>query len=90
MYLTEVEDDGLARVARAQGRSRAAVARDAITEYVTKNAPKREWKSFGMGDSAARGFPPLDHDRLDEILADIVTARHEEESAWQPSSTPDP
>lgn len=90
MYLTEAEDDGLARVARAQKRSRAAVARDAITEYVARNAPSREWKSFGMGDSAARGFPPLDHDRLDEILADIVTKEHQEEIGWPPSSTPDP
>lgn len=90
MYLTEAEDDGLARVARAQGRSRAAVARDAITEYVTKNAQPRSLSFIGSGNSAERGFPPIDHDHLDDEIARLITERHDEEGRWLSSSTPDP
>lgn len=56
-FLVDIPDDDLARLdalAKAQGRSRAAVIRDAVAEHIA--ASTKDWLEAGFGLWAKYGF----------------------------------
>jgi predicted transcriptional regulator len=56
-FLVDIPDDDLARIdaiARADGRSRAAVLRDAVADYITHSS--KDWLEAGFGLWAKHGF----------------------------------
>jgi metal-responsive CopG/Arc/MetJ family transcriptional regulator len=49
--IVEIEDrqiEALDEIARSQGRLRAALIRDAVTEYLVRHAPQRMGSAFGL------------------------------------------
>ncbi len=69
VYLTERESKLLAKLARLEGRSQAAIIREAIAAYVPQSSRDREFE-------LAEGFPRIDADPRpiskiseDELLA---------------------
>ncbi len=56
-FLVDIPDDDLARIdaiAKAEGRSRAAVIRDAVAEHIA--ASTKDWLEAGFGLWAKYGF----------------------------------
>lgn len=77
IYLTDDEVEGLRRLAAATGRPQAALVRDAVTEYVTKNAPKRKFLSAGAGASGSKRS--IADEDLDRLLYEILEKRLRDE-----------
>jgi hypothetical protein len=56
-FLVDIPDDDLAKIdsiARSEGKSRAAVLREAVTEYIAESS--KDWLEAGFGLWAKYGF----------------------------------
>ena len=56
-FLVDIPDDDLSRIdfiARTQGKSRAAVLREAVSEYIAESS--KDWLEAGFGLWAKHGF----------------------------------
>ena len=56
-FLVDIPDDDLARIdaiARAEGRSRASVLREAVADYIAESS--KDWLEAGFGLWAKYGF----------------------------------
>lgn len=79
LYLDEDLADGLRRIASATGRPQAELVREALTQYVAKNKPRRTFLSAGIGDGGRpRGTSIADED-LDRRLSEILQEQRSEE-----------
>lgn len=82
VYLDELTDLELARVARQQGRAKAELIREALEDFLREHREKpREVPSWvGAGRS---GMPDL-AERDEELLAELLDQEYEEILAdWQ-------
>ena len=50
VYLNTTLQHNLAQTARQLGKSQAELIRQAVTEYLERHAPKREFASLGAGE----------------------------------------
>ena len=50
VYLNTTLQHNLAQTARQLGKSQAELIRQAVTEYLERHAPKREFASLGVGE----------------------------------------
>jgi predicted transcriptional regulator len=84
LYLTPEERDGLRRLAAATGRSQSQLAREAITEYVTRNAPKRRFLSDGAGNSGRGGKSSIADEDIDQMIYEMLVEDMREQREWKP------
>jgi ribbon-helix-helix CopG family protein len=65
VYLTELEAEGLQRMAARTGRSQAELVREGV-RLVIEQAPPRTFHSMGKGQASSEGRPRWDADALYE------------------------
>lgn len=78
VYLSEDAAFALRRLSISTGRPQAELVREAIEGYVSKKAPKRVFRSAGVGRSSLEGGIA---DREEELLREGITR----ESGWEKS-----
>ena len=63
--LPEEEIERLDRIAREQGKSRAAVLREAVSAYTAQPASNKDWLDIGFGAWVRHGleYDPHEYDR---------------------------
>lgn len=70
VYLTEEERRRLKYLACVEGRSQAAVIREAIARYEPTPLPDRDFKSFNAGVGPGDSIADMDDDELLEGFGD--------------------
>ena len=81
-FLVDIPDDDLARIdsiARSEGKSRAAVLREAVAEYIAESS--KDWLEAGYGLWAKYGFD-------EDGMAYQTRLREEWVREWDPGYDP--
>jgi hypothetical protein len=67
VYLEEADYRALKAIARAKGRTTAALVREAVAEYAARERPRRVPRSLGAGRSRSGDIS----ERAEELLAGL-------------------
>jgi predicted transcriptional regulator len=67
VYLDEADYRVLKRIARAKGRTTAALVREAVAQYAAREKPRRVPRSLGAGSSPTGDIG----ERAEELLAGL-------------------
>lgn len=65
VYLDEGAYRRLKQIARTDGRSPAAMVREAVAEYTARRAPRRKARSVGAGNSGRADLAQRDEELLE-------------------------